>query len=118
MRVINIKCINNYLLKSYLTIGKLYNVELKENRGYTIIDDTGNLYVYCSDRFIIVDDLPVVSSFKILKAINSVGISKYKIISNNSKYVVIDETSTSYYVINDKGIKGKYPKANFQIIKG
>ena len=118
MRVINIKCINNYFLKNYLTIGKLYNVELKENRGFTIIDDTGNLFVYCSDRFIIVDDLPVVSSFKLIKAINSVGISKYKIITKNSKYVVLEETSTSYYVINDNGIKGKYPKGSFQIIKG
>lgn len=118
MRVINIKCINNYLLKTYLTIGKLYNVELKENRGYTIIDDSGNLFVYCSDRFTIVDDLPVVSSFKLIKALNSVGISKYKIISKNAKYVVLEETSTSYYVINDKGAKGKYPKSNFQIIKG
>ena len=118
MRIINIKCINNYLLKSYLTIGKLYNVELKENRGYTIIDDTGNLYVYCSDRFIIVDDLPIVSNFIILKAINSVGIGKYKIISKNCKYVVIDETSTSYYVVNDKGAKGKYPKSNFKIVEG
>lgn len=82
------------------------------------MDDTGNLYVYCSDRFIKVDDLPVVSSFKILKAINSVGISKYKVISKNSKYIVIDETSTSYYVVNDKGAKGKYPKSNFKIVEG
>lgn len=117
MRIINIKCINNYLLKTYLTIGKLYNVELKENRGYTIIDDTGNLYVYCSDRFTIVDDLPIVSRFKIIRAINSVGICKYKIISKNSKYIVLDETSTSYYVVNDKGTKGKYPKSNFKIVK-
>ena len=60
----------------------------------------------------------VVSSFKILKAINSVGIGKYKIISKNSKYIVIDETSTSYYVVNDKGTKGKYPKSNFKIVEG
>lgn len=118
MRVINIKCINNYLLKNYLTIGKLYNVELKENRGFTIIDDTGNLFVYCSDRFTIVDDLPVVTSFKLIKALNSVGISKYKIISKNAKYIVLEETSTCYYVINDKGVKGKYPKANFKIVEG
>lgn len=118
MRVINIKCINNYLLKSYLTIGKLYNVELKENRGYTIIDDSANLFVYCSDRFTIVDDLPVVTKFKLIRAVNSVGIGKYKIITKNSKYIVIEETTTCYYVINDKGVKGKYPKSNFQIIKG
>ena len=37
-----VKCIDNYLMSHYLTVGKVYNVELNENRGYTILDDTND----------------------------------------------------------------------------
>ena len=111
-----VKCIVNYLMEKYLTADKVYNVELNEKRGYTIVDDTGNLFVYISHRFEIVDDSPVVTNYKTVVAITSKFNGKKVVISRTSEYIVISENDSSYFVINDCGQIVKYPKSYFQIV--
>ena len=108
-----VKCIENYLSRKYLTVGKIYNVELNEKRGYTILDDTGNLFVYPSYRFEVVDDLPVVTNYKIVVATTSKFNGKKVVISRTSEYIVISENNTTYFVINDCGQLAKYHKSYF-----
>lgn len=113
-----VKCINNTLMKRYLTVGKEYNVELNEKRGYTIVDDTGNLFVYTSYRFVVVDNSPVVTNFKTVVATTTKFNGKKVVLSRTSEYVVVSENDTSYFIINDCGQLYKYPKSNFQIVRG
>jgi hypothetical protein len=56
LRVINIKCINNYLLKNYLTIGKVYDVIDKTIDFYAIVDDSGYEWLYHECDFEIVEE--------------------------------------------------------------
>ena len=111
-----VKCIDNSLSRKYLTEGKVYNVELAEKRGYTIVDDTGNLFVYPSYRFEVVYDSPVVTTCKTVKAINSKFGGKNLAISEFSEYIVLEEEGKSYYIVNDKGQITKYPKSCFEIM--
>ena len=111
-----VKCIDNYLMRKYLTADKVYNVELNEKRGYTIVDDTGNLFVYPIYRFEIEDNTPVLTNFKTIKAIDSVFNNRKKVISRNDKYIVIEETKSYYFVVNDKGQITKYSKSYFQTV--
>lgn len=108
-----VKCTENYLSRKYLTVGKVYNVELNENRGYTIFDDTNGVYVYKPYRFEIVDNSPVTTNYKIIKAIDSVFNNRKKVITKNDKYIVIEETKSYYFVVNDKGQITKYSKSYF-----
>lgn len=108
-----VKCTDNHLSRKYLTVGKVYNVELNEKRGYTIVDDTGNLFVYPIYRFEIEGNTPVLTNFKSIKAIDSVFNNRKKVISKNDKYIVIEETKSYYFVVNDKGQLAKYPKSYF-----
>lgn len=110
-----IKCIDNYLSRKYLTVGKVYNVELAEKRGYTIVDDTGNLFVYPSYRFEVVYNSPVVTTCKMVKAINSKFGGKNLAISEFSEYIVLEEDK-AYFIVNDKGQIAKYPKSCFEIV--
>ena len=108
-----VKCVDNYLMSGYLTVGKIYNVELNEKRGYTILDDTGNLFVYSSYRFEIVDNSPVVTNYKTVVAMVSKFNGKKVVISRTSEYIVISENNSSYFVINDCGQVNKYSKSYF-----
>lgn len=113
-----VKCIDNYLMRRYLTIDKVYNVELNEKRGYTIVDDTGNLFVYTPYRFVIVDNSPVVTKYKTVVAMTTKFNGKKVVILRTSEYIVLSENDTSYFVINDCGQLYKYSKSNFQIVRG
>ena len=108
-----VKCIDNYLMSYYLTVGKEYNVELNENRGYTILDDTGFLYVYKPYRFEIVDNSPVVTNYKTVVAMFTKDNGKKIVLSRTSEYIVISENDTSYFIINDCGQLTKYHKSYF-----
>lgn len=108
-----VKCIENYLSRKYLTVGKIYNVELNEKRGYTILDDTGNLFVYPSYRFEAVDDSPVVTNYKTVVATLSKFNGKKVVISRTNEYIVLSENNTSYFIINDSGQVNKYSKSYF-----
>lgn len=112
-----VKCIDNSLSRKYLTVGKVYNVELAEIRGYTIVDDTGNLFVYPPYRFEVVIDSPVVTSCKTVKAINSKFNGKNLAISVNSDYIVLEEVFRGYFIVNDKGQMAKYSKSCFEIVR-
>ena len=111
-----VKCINNYLMSHYLTLDKEYNVELNENRGYTVLDDTSSLYVYKPYRFEVVDNLPLVTNFKTVVAMTTKFNGKKVVLSRTSEYIVVSENDTSYFVINDCGQLTKYPKSYFQIV--
>ena len=111
-----VRCIDNYLMSHYLTVGKVYNVELNENRGYTILDDTNGCYVYKPYRFEIVDNSPVLTNYKIVVAMTSKFNGKKVVISRTSEYIVISENDSSYFVINDCGQIAKYPKSNFKVL--
>ena len=111
-----VKCVDSYLMRGFLTNGKIYNVELNEERGYTIVDDGGKLYVYAPYRFKIVDNTPVVTNYKTVVAMTSKYNGKKVVISRTCEYIVISENGTSYFVINDCGQLTKYPKSYFQIV--
>ena len=111
-----VKCIDNYLCRKYLTVGKVYNVELDEKRGYTIVDDTGNIFVYPIFRFEVIINSPVVTLFKTVVAMTTKFNGKKVVISRTSEYIVIAENNNSYYVINDCGQVGNYSKSYFQIV--
>lgn len=113
-----VKCVDSYLMKGFLTNGKIYNVELNEERGYTIVDDGGKLYVYTPYRFVVVDNSPVVTNYKTVVAMTSKFNGKKVVLSRTSEYVVVSENDSSYFIINDCGQLYKYPKSNFQIIRG
>lgn len=113
-----VKCVDSYLMRGFLTNDKIYNVELNEKRGYTIVDDGGKLYVYAPYRFVIVDNSPVVTNYKTVVAMTSKFNGKKVVFSRTSEYVVVSENDSSYFIINDCGLLYKYPKTNFQIIRG
>ena len=113
-----VKCIDNYLMSHYLTVGKVYNVELNENRGYTILDDTNGCYVYKPYRFEVVYNSPVVTNYKTVVAMTTKFNGKKVVISRTCEYIVISENDSSYFVINDCGQITKYPKSYFQIVRG
>lgn len=108
-----VKCTENYLSRKYLTVGKIYNVELNEKRGYTILDDTGNLFVYPSYRFEVVDNSPVVTNYKTVVAMVSKFNGKKVVLGKNSDYIVVYEPVNAYFVINDCGQIAKYSKSYF-----
>ena len=112
-----VKCIDNYLMRKYLTADKVYNVELNEKRGYTIVDDTGNLFVYTSHRFVVVDNSSVVTNYKTVVAMLSKFNGKKVVINRTSEYIVLSENNTSYFIINDCGQVNKYPKSYFVELK-
>ena len=112
-----VKCIDNYLMSHYLTVGKEYNVELNENRGYTILDDTGGLYVYKPYRFEIVDNSPVITNYKTVVVISSKFNGKKLVLSRTSEYVVVNENANSYLIINDCGQLVNYSKSYFVNVK-
>ena len=111
-----VKCIDNYLSRKFLTVGKVYNVELAEKRGYTIVDDTGELFVYPSYRFEVVINSPVVTTCKTVKGIITKFNGKNLSISKFSEYIVLEEDGNSYFIVNDKGQIAKYPKSYFKIV--
>jgi hypothetical protein len=111
-----VKCVDSYLMKGFLTNGKIYNVELSEKRGYTIVDDGCKLYVYAPYRFVIVENSPVVTNYKTVVAMTTKFNGKKVVISRTSEYIVISENDTSYFVINDCGQLTKYSKSYFQIV--
>ena len=113
-----VKCVDSYLMKGFLTIGKIYNVELNEERGYTIVDDGSKLYVYALYRFVVVDNSPVVTNYKTVVAITTKFNGKKVVISRTSEYVVVSENDSSYFAINDCGQLTKYSKSYFQIVRG
>ena len=113
-----VKCVDSYLMKGFLTNDKIYNVELNEKRGYTIVDDGGKLYVYAPYRFVVVDNSPVVTNYKTVVAMTTKFNGKKVVLSRTSEYVVVSENDTSYFIINDCGQLYKYPKTNFQVIRG
>ena len=108
-----VKCTDNYLMSHYLTVGKEYNVELNEKRGYTIVDDGGKLYVYAPYRFEIVDNSPVVTNYKTVVAMFTKYNGKKIVLSRTSEYIVISENDSSYFIINDCGQITKYHKSYF-----
>ena len=108
-----VKCTENYFSRKYLTVGKIYNVELNEKRGYTILDDTGNLFVYPSYRFEVVDNSPVVTNYKTVVAMVSKFNGKKVVLGKNSDYIVVYEPVNAYFVINDCGQIAKYSKSYF-----
>ncbi len=95
-----VKCINNYLMRKFLTVDKVYEVELNEKRGYTIVDDTGKLFVYDSHRFEVVDNTPILTNFKLVRAIKPVVKGRRLAITTFSNYIVIEEANKSYFVVN------------------
>lgn len=109
-----VKCINNYLNRKYLTEGKVYNVELDEKRGYTIVDDTCNLFVYPSYRFVVVDNSPLQTSFKTVMAKKSIFNGKCTVIEAYAIYIVVNEIENYYFIVNDKGQITKYSKSYFK----
>ena len=111
-----VKCIDNTLSRKYLTEGKVYNVELAEKRGYTIVDDTGSLFVYPSYRFEVVNNSPVVTTYKTVKVINSKFNGKNLPITVYDKYIVLYEVNNAYFIVNDKGHIDKYSKSYFEIV--
>lgn len=111
-----VKCIDNYLMSHYLTVGKVYNVELNENRGYTILDDTNGCYVYKPYRFEIVDNSPVETNYKTVVAMFTKFNGKKLVISRTSEYIVISENGNSYFIINDCGQLAKYHKSYFHLL--
>lgn len=111
-----VKCIDSYLMKGFLTNGKIYNDELNEKRGYTIVDDGGKLYVYAPYRFVIVDDSPVATNYKTVVAMTTKYNGKKIVVSRTSEYIVISENGGSYYIINDCGQLAKYPKSYFHLL--
>ena len=108
-----VKCVDNYLMSAFLTVGKVYNVELVENRGYSIVDDSGSLYVYMKYRFVIVDNSPVETNYKKLRAVKSKFNGKKVVLGKNSDYIVVHESSNAYFIINDCGQIAKYSKSYF-----
>ena len=108
-----VKCIDNYLMTHYLTVGKVYNVELNENRGYSILSDDGGLYVYKPYRFEVVDNSPVATKYKTVVATLSKFNGKRVVISRTSEYIVLSENNSSYFIINDSGQVNKYSKSYF-----
>lgn len=108
-----VKCVDSYLMKGFLTKGKIYNVELNEERGYTIVDDGGKLYVYAPYRFVAVDNSPAVTNYKTVVAITSKFNGKKLVVSRTSEYIVVAENNSSYYIINDCGQIGNYSKSYF-----
>lgn len=108
-----VKCIDNYLMSKYLTVGKEYNVELDEDRGYTLLDDTGDFYVYKQYRFVVTDKSPVVTNYKTVVAMFTKYNGKKIVLSRTSEYIVISENDSSYFIINDCGQLTKYHKSYF-----
>ena len=108
-----VKCTDNYLSRKYLTVGKVYNVELNEKRGFTLVDDTDNVFVYPPYRFEIVDNSSVVTNYKTVVATTSKYNGKKVVISRTSEYIVVAENNNSYYIINDCGQIGNYSKSYF-----
>lgn len=108
-----VKCIDNYLSRKYLTVGKVYNVELDEKRGYTVVDDAGYLFVYKPYRFEIADNSPVVTNYKTVVAKITKFNGKKVVVSRTSEYLVLGENDSSYLIINDCGQIYKYPKSYF-----
>ena len=88
-------------------------VELDEKRGYSIVDDSGGVYVYMKYRFIIVDNSPVETNYKKLRAVKSKFNGKKVVLGKNSDYIVVYESANAYFVINDCGQIAKYPKSYF-----
>lgn len=113
-----VKCIDNYLMRKYLTADKVYNVELNEKRGYTIVDDSGKLFVYPSYRFEVIDNSPITIVHKTVRAKKSIFNGKKTVIEAYSNYVVLDESEKYYFVVNDRGQVSMYPKSNFDIVRG
>lgn len=113
-----VKCIDNYLMRRYLTVDKVYNVELIETRGYTIVDDSGKLFVYPSYRFEVIDNSPIIIVHKTVRAKKSIFNGKKTVIEAYGNYVVLDESEKYYFVVNDSGQVNKYPKSYFQIVRG
>lgn len=111
-----VKCVDSYLMKGFLTKGKIYNVELNEKRGYTIVDDGGKLYVYAPYRFEIVDNSPVATNYKTVVAMSTKYSRKKVVVSRTSEYIVISENVTSYFIVNDCGQLANYQKSYFQIL--
>ena len=111
-----VKCVDSYLMKGFLTNGKIYNVELNEERGYTIVDDGGKLYVYAPYRFKIVDNTPVVTNYKTVVAMTTKFNGKKVAISRSCKYIVISENDNAYFIVNDKGQLARYSKSCFEIV--
>ena len=111
-----VKCIDNYLMSAYLTVGKVYNVELNENRGYTILDDTNGCYVYKPYRFEIIDNSPVTTNYKTVIAMATKFNGKKVVVSRTSEYIVISENRDSYFIINDCGQLVKYSKSYFHLL--
>ena len=112
-----VKCVDNYLMSAYLTVGKVYNVELDEKRGYSIVDDSGCVYVYMKYRFVIVDNSPVETNYKKLRAVKSKFNGKKVVLGKNSVYIVLYESANAYFIINDSGQVNKYPKSYFVELK-
>ena len=108
-----VKCTDNYLSRKYLTVGKVYNVELNEKRGFTLVDDTDNLFVYPPYRFEIVDNSSVATNYKTVVATTSKYNGKKVVISRTSEYIVVSENDSSYFIINDCGQLTKYHKSYF-----
>lgn len=111
-----VKCVDSYLMKGFLTNGKIYNVELNEKRGYTIVDDGGKLYVYAPYRFEIIDNSPVVTNYKTVIAMTTKFNGKKVVVSRTSEYIVISESGDSYFIVNDCGQLTKYPKSYFHLL--
>lgn len=108
-----VKCVDSYLMKGFLTNGKIYNVELNEERGYTIVDDGGKLYVYKPYRFEIVDNSPVTTNYKTVIAMTTKFNGKKVVVSRTCEYVVIGENANGYFIINDCGQIANYSKSYF-----
>ena len=111
-----VKCIDNYLMSHYLTLGKVYNVELNENRGYTILDDTNGLYVYKPYHFEVVGNSPVTTNYKTVIAMVTKFNGKKVVVSRTCEYIVVSENRDSYFIINDCGQLTKYPKSYFHLL--
>jgi hypothetical protein len=96
----------------------VYNVELNEKRRYTIVDDSGKLFVYPPYRFEVIDNSPITIVHKTVRAKKSIFNGKKTVIESYGNYVVLDESEKYYFVVNDSGQVSKYPKSNFQIVRG
>ena len=109
-----VEYITSKLYGEYSNVSSIYPNEVIKLTDKLIRDySTGNLFVYPSYRFEVVDNSPVVTNYKTVVAMLSKFNGKKVVISRTSEYIVISENNSSYFIINDSGQIAKYPKSYF-----
>ena len=105
-----VKCINNEHEENCLTINKIYPVIRETETGYIITDDNGMDFIYLKSRFVPVKEEIGGVNMKV-RCINNYY--KNDCLTIDETYPVVEETETSYTIVDDKGKTSNYYKYRF-----